>query len=44
MASGDSTEKIHSQQYGVIFNEESKENLEGRKMNDEVQKKTSNDK
>lgn len=41
--SGDSSEKLHSQQDGVIFNEEGEENHEGGKMNDEVQKKTSND-
>lgn len=41
--SGDSSEKLHSQQDGVIFNEEGEENPEGGKMNDEVQKKTSND-
>lgn len=41
--SGDSSEKMHSQQDGVIFNEEGEENPEGGKMNDEVQKKTSND-
>lgn len=37
--SGDSSEKLHSQQDGVIFNEEGEENPEGGKMNDEVQKK-----
>jgi len=41
--SGDGSEKLHSQRDGVIFNEEGKENPEGGKMNDEVQKKTSND-
>lgn len=41
--SGDSSEKLHSQQDGVIFNEEGEENPEGGKMNDEVQKKASND-
>jgi len=41
--SGDSSEKLHSQQDGVIFNEEGEENPEGGKMNDEVEKKTSND-
>lgn len=29
MTSGDSSEKLHSQQDGVIFNEEGKENTEG---------------
>lgn len=41
--SGDSSEKLHSQQDGVIFNAEGEENPEGGKMNDEVEKKTSND-
>lgn len=41
--SGDSSEKLHSQQDGVIFNEEGKENSEGGKMDDDEQKKTSND-
>jgi alpha-1,4-galacturonosyltransferase len=34
---------LHSQQDGVIFNEEGKENSEGGKMDDDEQKKTSND-
>lgn len=37
--SGDSSEKLHSQQDGVIFNEEGKENSEGGKMDDDEQKK-----
>lgn len=41
--SGDGSEKLHSQQDGVISNEGGKENPEAGKMNDEEQKKTSND-
>ena len=35
-SSGDNSEKLHSQEDGVIFNEEGKENPEWGKMNDEV--------
>lgn len=41
--SGDSSEKLHSQQDGVISNEGGKENPEAGKMNDEEPKKSSND-